>query len=162
MIKILDALLNLLVIVTLVILSIRMIAHTKECEAADLYLGGLSYHANQPSKEFGERLDRFNETNELVGIGIGNYSLLAFKNSYYKDSLAALYSVKLPMSKYVDVLGIGGVATGYEDADLYHLGDKLSVVCYAGFDIHPASKKWGILITGVPLNFVSINFRIKL
>jgi hypothetical protein len=127
-----------------------------------LYLGGYSYHFSQPSKEFGDKLDHYNETNHLIGLGVDHFNVLVYKNSYYKTSVALLGNIKIQMSNYVDVLGIAGVATGYEDSkNMYHWGE-VSPVFYAGFDIHPIINRCGILLTGLPGGFISLNFRVTI
>jgi hypothetical protein len=143
--------------VTMAVLFTSMIT---KCHAADLLLGGYSYHFEKPDPEFGEP-EKFNESNELIGIKFDWLAITAMKNSYYENSYSVLVFYDEFVNQNIDLLFVAGAASGYQDSNLNHVNGVAGVV-YLGADFHPSSDDWGIVFSVAPGSFVSINLRMEL
>lgn len=128
--------------------------------ATDLLLGGFSYHFEKPDPEFDEP-EKFNESNELIGVKFDWLAVTAMKNSYYKNSYSVLFVGSSQANENIDLLLVAGVASGYQDSQLKNI-DGVAGVVYVGADFHPKSDKFGIVLTVAPGSFASVNFRLKL
>jgi hypothetical protein len=131
-----------------------------KCHAADLLVGGYSYHFDEPDAAFGEP-EKFNESNELIGLKFDWLAITAMKNSYYENSYSVLAFYEEFLNQNVDLLFVAGAASGYQDSNLYNV-DGVAAVAYIGADFHPSSDDWGIVLSVAPGSFVSVNFRMEL
>ena len=128
--------------------------------AADLLVGGYSYHFEKPDPEFGEP-EEFNESNELIGLKFDWLAITAMKNSYYENSYSVLAFYDEYVNSNIDLLFVAGAASGYQDSNLNHV-EGVAAVAYIGADFHPSSDDWGVVLSVAPGSFVSINLRLNL
>lgn len=139
--------------------TILLVSLITSCHAADLLVGGYSYHFDKPDAKFGEP-EKYNESNELIGIKFDHVAITAMKNSYYQDSYSVLAFYEEPVSKNIDLIFTAGASSGYQDSDLHNV-DGVAAVFYLCADFHPASDKFGVVFSIAP-NLAAINFRVNL
>ena len=77
--------------------------------AADLIVGVMTRHTLSSGYTYEGVRQSYNESNNLIGVSSGKFSVATLKNSYYKRALLAMYT---PFShKYLDLKV--GLSTGY-------------------------------------------------
>lgn len=142
-------------------------AFAQKVKADELLLGQHTWHAARfyPKEchQEGKYICDFkiNDDHPLIGINTHGYTIFAMENSYDKTSIAVLKTFKYDLSSNFRAYVSAGIVSGYEDKfDIAWHG--IMPALYPGIDIHPASDKWGVMITAVPNYFVGIGVRFKI
>lgn len=137
--------------------------------AADLLIGQITYHFDKvPNWEECRNGDRpcmkeFNDNQELIGISTDKWTFIYMhQNSIREKSFIAARTYKIGFNEYLSPYIAIGAATGYSDVYPNISYEKLTVVGYAGIDIHPKSDNVGLLITWQYDSFVGLGLRFKL
>lgn len=151
--------------------------------AGDLLLGQYSYHFDKcvdkecPNQhlvernyhttgegsicEFGcERYEgRYRDTHPLIGYTNRTYTAFIMKNSFDKTSIVVMRNFTYDWTKNLRPAASIGLATGYDEY-LPSWG-KITPMGVFSIDIHPASDKYGLIISTVPTEWISAGLRIK-
>lgn len=132
----------------LVISMLSVLSFTSYAGCHDLLIGQLSHHRDETYEDDGVHYEHNND-NELLGCITDNDHVIAvFENSY--EDTAMLLAHKWSndtLSKYITPYVVLGVALGYED-HMAHIG-AFSPYGFVGLDIHPESKRYGLMISTV-------------
>jgi len=137
----------------------------KSQEPLDLLLGQQTIHFHEhwnwePCAEGKEVCQPVNESQELIGLRKGKYSLLYLhQNSLREKSLIAVRTWEYDLTPNIRPWAAAGLATGYDK--LTKIGGVLTPVGYLGLDLHPKSDRFGFLVTWVPESFAGIGLRIR-
>lgn len=140
-----------------IIILVGLLMLCAVASADDLLLGQQTYHFKTPCDGC-----EFRDSHPLIGYATEKYAVIAMINSYDHESILALRTFKKDFTPNLRGITSVGVGTGYyrEMPDI-SVG-KVTVMAYLGVDIHPASDKFGLLITYVPGEFIGAGLRIKL
>lgn len=136
-------------------------------QADDLLLGQYTRHASQWyvsacfDKKSAECTETINDSHPLIGISANGYTAFVMKNSYSRTSVAVLRTYDYDLTSNIRPFVSAGFVSGYEGLVPYEY-QGITPVVYTGFDLHPASNKWGVIITIVPQQFVGIGLRFNI
>jgi hypothetical protein len=103
--------------------------------------------------------DHIVENHPLIGLRRDSYTVLAMENSFGRTSVAALKTYSYELNSYVRPFVSAGLVTGYKSDETPYVWNGVAPAVYTGFDIHPASNSFGVVITIVPERFIGIGLR---
>jgi len=146
-----------LLLLTLII--VLSVIYSNVSVAGDILIGAKSFHVN---KYQCNGCERFRETNPLIGYSGDKYSTHYMKNSYNKDSVVAVRTFKHDLTKNITPFLAVGAATGYDEHVKKLSKGSLTAVGYAGIDVHPKSKKLGLILTVTPYRTIGVALKIKI
>jgi len=127
--------------------------------ADDLILGEYTHHFKDLRCK---GCKPFTNEHPLLGYSTDDYIFFAMKNSYDKDSVAVLRSIKTDVGQYLTPFAAAGLVTGYEQVKPKYIYAGVAALGYIGMDIHPASNDVGLVITWVPGQFIGAGIRFRL
>jgi len=143
----------------LIIAALVLICGICDYACADnLIVGQYSYHFKKYMYAGGPE---FRDKHALIGYSTENYTFIAMKNSFDKNSLVALRTFHKDFNSNFRGYASIGVATGYSKYIDESVGD-LSPVGYFNLDIHPRSNRFGLVVTYAPDVFVGVGVRLKI
>lgn len=126
-------------------------------------------HYNEPkevqekyqfSKPIPTTCTTFKNTQPLIGYGRKGYTLLLMpENSFGRPSIVVLKTNKLFIDKNTTAFASYGVATGYTEQEAPIIAG-LALVGYVGFDIHPSSDAYGLILS-CSVSFCGVGGRVS-
>ena len=101
------------------------------------------------------------DNHPMIGINSDGYTAFVMKNSFNRTSVAVLKTYDFELTSNIRPFVSAGFVSGYQDAVPVEW-NGIAPVVYTGFDIHPASDNFGVIITIVPRTFVGIGLRFNI